>query len=861
MGLAEDIDSKCSSPFAIKTMKPLHWMMRIGLTGVLSLAVALAVSSIPAISQTGSPQPAANSEGRNTLNALAQISIDPANTFKIREVNIDRDALHLTLHRGTIVFLTPVLGRITGAVFIGDGEILVIPPSKIEKFQLNKFTNSPVLTERFSSAVFRFTDDLFNEITKGAEEVASPVPNDLGLRSTWDEAIRSLSTDLNYRILQDLLATHPHPFFQASLNGRSQGWFEALYDERSYEPVLLGNVTHEEGINYADIWCSFRARHSKADSPKTDLEQLSGYHIASVSVETTIRADAQVTATARLDLNSRVEGERLFPFELSRGLKVSSVKDGADHPLEFFQNSLLEGHEIALRGDDLVYVLLDHPTRKDEPLTLVFNYSGDVITNLGNGIYFVGARGTWYPNHGLSDAARYRLTFHYPASMTLVATGNLISETTEGLTKTSEWDSGCIIGVAGFNLGEYLTKSQKVEDVQVEVFANRGLETVVRDLQARLDQLRAARIAAMQQARPRQSMPPLFPDPLVFPSINTQTILTNVISDTASALQFLESWFGPYPYKKLAISQIPGRFGQGWPSLCYVSTLTFLPHEQQVALGFDRDSQIAFSQLMRAHEIAHQWWGNLVGTESYHDTWLMEGMANYAARIYAATKDPKDKDWIEAMRHLKLHLLEKDKGDQTIESAGPIWLGWRLYSSKTPAAYQEVVYGKGAWVIHMLRMMMRDPQTQSDARFISTMKAFIAQFKDRGASTEDFKKTIEQHMTPTMDVEGNRKMDWFFDEWVKDVGIPEYQLSYSLGGSEQKGYVLSGKILQSAVPVSFEMPVPVFAHYGNRPVQVGVVNVSGEETSFRFRLSGSRSKPSKITLNDNESVLCVVKSR
>ena len=836
-------------------------MTRTGVAGALSLATALIISGMPASPRATESRPEVTSDGRTVLNALAQVSIDPRSTFKIRDVDIDRDALHLTLHRGTIAFLTPVLGRITGAIFVGDGEILVIPPNRIEKFQLNKFTNSPVLTERFSSAVLRFTDNTFDDITRGAEETASPEPTELGLKSAWDDAIRSLSTNLNYRILQDLLAGKPHPFFQASLNGRTQGWFEALYDERSFEPVLLGNVTHEADINYADIWSSFPARLSKTGRPPVSLDELSGYHITSVAVDTSISEDVQITATAHLDLNPMVEGDRLLPFELSRGLKVVSVEDGAHHPLDFFQNSLLEGHEIAQRGNDLIYVLLDQPTQKDKPLTLIFKYSGDVITNLGEGIYFVGARGTWYPNHGISDAALYRLKFHYPAAMTLVATGNLISETIEGNQKTSEWDSGCIIGVAGFNLGDYLTKSQKVDDINVEIFANRGLEAVVRNLQLRIEQLRAARIAALQQSRSRGSLPPLFSDPVVIPSINTQTVLTNVINDAASALQFLGSWFGPYPYKKLAISQIPGRFGQGWPSLCYVSTLTFLPREQQLALGLNKDSQITFSQLMRAHEIAHQWWGNLVGTQSYHDTWLMEGMANYAARIYAASRDPKDSDLVEAMRHLKTHLLEKDKEGQSIESAGPIWLGWRLYSSKSPTAYQEVVYGKGAWVLHMLRMMMRDPQSQSDEPFIRTLKDFLTQFKNQAASTDDFKGIIERHMTPRMDLEGNRKMDWFFDEWVKDVGIPEYQLTYSIGGSAAKGYFIAGKVLQSAVPPSFEMPVPIFAHYGNRSVQVGVVIVSGEDTSFRIRLPGSKSRPSKITLNENESVLCVVKTK
>lgn len=800
-------------------------------------------------------------DGKTVLNELAQVSIDHRNTFKIREVNINRDALHLTLHRGTLAFFTPVHGRITGAVFVGDGEILVMPPNKIEKFQLNKFTGSPVLTERFLSAVFRFTDGTYDEIMKAVDESSPPEPAELSLENTWGEAVRALSLNLNFRILQNLLGDRPHAFFHAAINGQTQGWFEAIYDDRGFEPVLLGRVTQEAGISYPDIWCSFRSPRNKTGQTEIDLRQLQSYDIVAVDVDAEISATARLTATSTIHLKSMAEGERLLAFELSRELKLTSVEDENHHPLDFFQNSLLEASEIAQRGNDLIYVLLDRPISLNESITLVFRYSGDVITHLGNGIFFVGDRGTWYPNHGIFDAAHYHLKFHFPSSMALVATGNLIRETIQDSTKISEWDSEGNIGVAGFNFGDYLTTSQKMGQVEVSVFANRGLETVVRNLQQRLDQARAARMTNTPLTRPRGLIPIVPPEPVIFPSINVQSMLSNIIHDTGSALHFFESWFGSYPYKKLAISQIPGRFGQGWPSLCYVSTLTFLTREQQVALGMDRDSQFLFSQLLRAHEIAHQWWGNLVTSRSYHDTWLMEGTANYSAYLFAASKDPKEKDFLEEMRHLKSHLLEKTREGQTVESAGPIWLGWRLFSSKTPTGYQNIVYDKGAWVIHMLRMMMRDSQNESDGRFIKAIKDFLERFRGEPASTEDFKKTIEQHMTAAMDLENNHKMDWFFDEWVYDIGIPEYQLSYTLGGTPEKGFVVSGKVEQSGVPAAFEMPVPVFAHYGNHTVQIGTVTVSGEGTPFRLRLPGSKSKPSKISLNDNEAVLCAVKPK
>ncbi len=848
-----------TAPMAIIAMMAIIALM--GVTALMAVTAMMGVTfALPGRSASG--EEAAPIDGKVILKQLANVSLDPQNTFKVKEVNIDRDALHITLHRGTLAFFTPVLGHVTGAVFIGNGEILVIPPDKIERFQLNKFADSPVLTESFTSAVFRFTDGTFDQIVKSVNPANRPEPEGLSLMNAWDEAVRALSQNLNYRILQDLLSTHPRPFFQASINGIEHGWYEAVDDHRAFEPILLGQVKREGGASYPDIWCSFQPKTSDLTDRPHEADSPELYDILSVDIDAEIAPDTHLKATARLNLNLLISGERLIPFELARGLKVSSVIDGQGRALSFFQNTLLEADEVARRGNDLVYVLLDQPTQKGQPMSLVFKYSGDVISDLGDGIYFVGARGTWYPNHGLSDMADYHLTFHYPANMTLVATGSLLRETTAGVVKVSEWESGGPIGVAGFNYGDYLTKSQVLNHVDVEVFANRGLETIVNRLQMRLDQLQAARLAAMQQAQGRaQPQVPSF-DLNTLPPLNTQTMLSNVIDDTSSSLDFLESWFGPYPYRKLAVSQIPGYSGQGWPSLCYVSTLTFLNPQQQRVLGVSEANQFIYSRIMRAHEIAHQWWGNLITPLSYHDTWLMEGMANYAAYVYAASKDPRDKDFLNEMRLLKEQLEEKTKDGATVESAGPIWLGWRLYSSKTPTGYQRIVYDKGAWVMHMLRMMMRDPRrAEPDERFVGAVKSFLLRYKDQAVSTGDFKRALEQHMTPSMDLDGNHNLDWFFDEWVYDVGIPEYALHYTIGGSPAKGFHVSGRVEQTGVPNFFEMPVPVFAHYGNRAVLIGHVNTSGHETRFFIHLPESRIRPTRITLNDNGAVLCDLKSK
>ena len=96
-------------------------------------------------------------------------------------------------------------------------------------------------------------------------------------------------------------------------------------------------------------------------------------------------------------------------------------------------------------------------------------------------------------------------------------------------------------------------------------------------------------------------------------------------------MEFMSANFGPPPLKTLTVSPIPGTFGQGFPGLLYLSTLAYLkPEDLPMAVRTDSQRRF-FSELLHAHETAHQWWGNLVTSGSYQDDWLMEALANYSA--------------------------------------------------------------------------------------------------------------------------------------------------------------------------------------------------------------------------------------
>ena len=95
---------------------------------------------------------------------LGQVGLDPTRVYQVRGASLDRSAVHITLEDGTIGFTQDVMGRITGAFFEGDGEVLLTPPNDVERRSMSLFTGMAILEEHFATAYFRFNDDAASEL-------------------------------------------------------------------------------------------------------------------------------------------------------------------------------------------------------------------------------------------------------------------------------------------------------------------------------------------------------------------------------------------------------------------------------------------------------------------------------------------------------------------------------------------------------------------------------------------------------------------------------------------------------------------------------------------------------------------------
>jgi aminopeptidase N len=803
----------------------------------LALVVLLLSFNLPARASDSSP--------RDLLAALNSLHLDGQRVYTVSppdRIQLREGDMLLSFEQGKMAFFEPFEGRVTGFVFSGIGHCLALPREQVEKQQLARFLGAPVLDQQFVSIYARFTDDaaqdLFGQMKRASLEPAS----DENFASLWLPQLQRLNVSHSVRILVERYSTAPRHFFHAGIDGILTGPFDVLLDHARAEDFLIGQPRAVENLPFYDVWVSYSLPHSSPPPP--------AFHALHYQVSTTVRTDNSIEGDASVEFRAAAGGESTLTVLLARALKVESVSLASGENLPFLQNEGLTEKESRSRGNDLLHVILPRAPQPGDTFALRFRYRGNVIENYGNSVLFVGAREGWYPHFGdTAEFSQFDLFFRWPRNLRLVATGEKSEEREDGEFRTAHWKSEQPVPEAGFNLGEYAFASIPSSNRTVEVYANKLLEQAI-----------VSRLSQTVVEPPRQPLGgrtvPLTIYPPVVPS--PADALKSLASEVDASISFFEKFGGPFPFRHLAVSQIPGTFGQGWPGLLYLSTFSFLPPETQEQVGVNAVNQEAFTDIVPVHEVAHQWWGNVVGWSSYRDQWINEGLAVYLAVLFAESQKTKYPDrtlntWLS--RYRKRLLTKSPDSDLAPADIGPVTMGLRLASSRSLDAYDVVVYSKGAWIYHMLRQMLRQPDSRDpDARFVSFLRSLAAKYAQKTLSTEQLQKEVEAVMTPRMDLEGGRSMAWFFEEYVRGTGIPHYKVEFTSRRTE-KGFQVRGKLYQSGVPRSFIAPVPLHASSGaGRGVLLGTVVTSGDETSFSFT---AKTEPRKLLIDPYSTLLCV----
>ena len=753
--------------------------------------------------------------------------------YAVSELTINRDVGTFVLHSGSVSFLPPVMGRVTTGVFVGEAEFTLDPVLGIERDHIHLITGKDSVSESFKKAVLNFTDETYQQIKKQAQ----PGGNAAGAKSVLESfrnRSRSQYTGDGENVDALTLASIYNPkrpgFFTAYIDGQKHNQLAffvnpyGVFSSLGPEEVALVNLdfaSSEGGFWYMSHFAS-EIKGGTASS----LEDKRFIDVEHYKIETVIDGGENLTARADVTFTALLDGERMLPFGLLPSLRATRVAFG-DADISFIQEKQ--------KQDGSFFAVLPEPLIKGKKYTITIEYHGQkVLQDAGGGNFAVGARTSWYPSvNAFNDRATFDLTFKVPSKFTIVGVGKMVKEWKEGSFAASQWISELPLAVAGFNYGLFKRKDVVDTDTkyQIEGYATTELPSYLSNAEEQTG------IGGMTPTR----------------------LTDNMIVEAQNSMRLFTAWFGAAPYGRIALTQQPQpNFGQSWPTLVYLPIIAFFDSTQRYALQGGISSRgNEFVDEVCSHEVAHQWWGHMVGWASYHDQWLSEGFAHFSAGLYLQATEKTPDKYLHFYNRLRDDIIQKNQFGIRPTDAGPIWLGLRLNTFKTRGAYRNVVYPKGAYILHMLRMMMHDVKT-GDEKFIAMMKDFVQSHFNKNASTESFKQVVEKHMTPKMDLEGNHRMDWFFREWVYGTQVPRYKMEYTLTPGADGKFLLKGNVTQSEVSENFAMIVPIYLDFDGKIARLGQLNVFGAKPSdFEVMLP---KKPKRVLLNYQYDVLAAESS-
>ncbi|MEI9971836.1 MAG: M1 family aminopeptidase [Ignavibacteriota bacterium] len=774
--------------------------------------------------------------GADLARALHENSFDRSECYRVRDITIFKEDLKIYLTDGHLIFSKPVAGHRIAAAFEanvegGDGEVILLPPNRAERASLASYTGAPNLNEHFRAAMFIFTGSDYDAIL-------SQLPRDsankkdteaaAAMDELWSPTLRGLADSFQTRVTLDLLGgSTGHPgLFAALFENAKYGNFDVIFDPNAQEQIAAGRVVQRDNKTYFDTWTSFPARSARLHpSARPEDIVLSDYRI-----ESTLNADLSLDCVTRVKVKPRADGGTAAAFQMTSEMVLASATvDG--QPAEILQRDSVRTN--LGRADELFLVFPPAPLVAGRTYEFEFKHSGKVIRDAGDHVYYVSARGNWYPNHNL-QFAKYDLQFTYPVDLDLVAAGDVVEDRTEGDRRITRRRTASDIRFAAFNLGHYQQVQVERAGYVVDICANRALETALLPKQPQTLNIPITTVNQRQA-----TMMVISPAPVDVP--NPVSELQRVAGEVASSLEFMVSKFGPPALPHIAVSPIPGTFGQGFPGLIYISTMAYLKNPVGTGLGANESQQIYFDEFLQAHEVAHQWWGNRVTTTFYRDGWLMEALANVSALLY--TEKRKGLHSAQAMLDsYRTLLLQKGPNGQIADSAGPVTFGPRLTSSQAPDAYRTVTYGKGLWVMQMLRRRM------GDERFLALLLDIAKRYDHRQITTDEFRQAAVAHLPARTD---DPKLETFFEQWIDGTGIPALKLSYSVKGKAPQ-LRLVGTLTQSDVEADFSTLVPVEIEVARGQTLTQWVRTVTGITTFTVPLTQA---PLKVALDPHDSVL------
>jgi len=341
-------------------------------------AVLVAGALLSGMVPRASAQSAANSDPNYV--ALRNLTLG-SEAVSVTNLELKRDAGKFRFNSGTVCFAPPVNGKVTAAVFVGEGIFLLTPPTETERKSLKLLTKEDDFNEKFERLALRFTDSTYDEIKKAGTAASGGC--DAGpLKDSQSTTRHRLKHNLEAELLGEVLSPEPRGIFVAFIHGKH-------YDDKEiYEIDPNTNTEQVEFWTYDENkfgeWAQFHFTEPHARGTFGNLVKIEHHEL-----DTTLEKSGALSGKATTTFVSLRNGLRVVPFSLFHTLRVQSVTaDG--QPLAFIQEDKNDDADFA--------VILPKTLAAGEKFNITTTYGGkEAVMNEGGGNYFPVARENWYP--------------------------------------------------------------------------------------------------------------------------------------------------------------------------------------------------------------------------------------------------------------------------------------------------------------------------------------------------------------------------------------------------------------------------------------------------------------------------------
>jgi aminopeptidase N len=486
-----------------------------------------------------------------------------------------------------------------------------------------------------------------------------------------------------------------------------------------------------------------------------------------------LHAAAEVTFTP-------LEATRSVVFELNGSLKVESIARNGKPLTNFVQDAVGVG--------DLgpsVRIDLGEVVPANQPVTLTFRWSGALVSPEGGPLAtkrlaYVGPEGSY-----LMYAARW-FPFHDYAADRATADISIIVPTGTQVAGSSDEPVTPVADKGGNTRFRFVHKQPAlIGNIAAGQYITRTLKFGSYELQ-------------------------------FFVKPGSENRLDRYGELMGNALQFYTQQYGnPIFGQRLSIAQIDDESLDTYSGLGVV----FL-----AAKMFDPSRPTPEDRLQR--EVAYQWWGLSIGLKSFDDAWLSQGLAEWSA--FALRETSLQGGALDAAQR------EEQERALTFEQTASIARAPSSLDDQS-AAYQSIVFYKGAMVFRMLR------ETIGREKFGQLLRNYLQQYRGKDASVDDFEKLTSQ-------VTGEN-MRYFFAQWVEGTGVPEFNVEYQIIRTRAGRFKARGTVRQNFD--NLRLPVELMLR-SEGDSQTTTVRIEGKSEDFDFESNG---QPLEVLVDPNNKIL------